>query len=135
MIVLLTSCKSEEQRQYDELIDRSQTLYEKIKDRPDYLYLSNNYLDSKYMSILDEKMSIIYKSKELEDNSKIDAHQFLKYMNTIIDYLAILPSFFILPKKAIRFQTKIIIAIKLPNSFNCTKSVARIKINFLLFLI
>ena len=88
MIVLLTSCKSEEQRQYDELIDRSQTLYEKIKDRPDYLYSSNNYLDSKYMSILDEKMSIIYKSKELEDNSKIDDRPTSGQKQELIDNLS-----------------------------------------------
>jgi YD repeat-containing protein len=88
IIVLFISCKSEEQKQYDELIERSQTLYEKIKDKPDYLYSSNNYIDSKYMSILDEKMSIIYKSKELEDNSKIDDRPTSGQQQELIDYLS-----------------------------------------------
>ena len=49
IIVLFISCKSDEQKQYDELIESSKTLYEKIKDRPDYLYSSQKYSDSKYL--------------------------------------------------------------------------------------
>ena len=40
------------------------------------------------MSILDEKMSIIYKSKELEDNSKIDDRPTSGQKQELIDYLS-----------------------------------------------
>ena len=88
IIVLLISCKSEEQKQYDELIESSKNIYERIKDKPDYLFSSNNYKDDRYTSILDEKVRIIYKSKELEDNSKIDDRPTPGQKQELIDYLS-----------------------------------------------
>lgn len=88
IIVLFISCKSEEQKQYDELIESSQTLYEKIVDRPDYLYSSNNYSDSRYLSILDEKMRIVTKGNELVEKSKIDDRPTSGQIQELFNYLS-----------------------------------------------
>jgi hypothetical protein len=88
IIVLLISCKSEEQKQYNELIESSKTLYEKIVDRPDYLYSSNNYSDSRYLSILDEKMRIVTKGNELVEKSKIDDRPTSGQIQELFNYLS-----------------------------------------------
>ena len=88
IIVLLISCKSEEQKQYNELIESSKTLYEKIVDRPDYLYSSNNYSDSRYLSILDEKMRIVTKGNELVEKSKIDDRPTSSQIQELFNYLS-----------------------------------------------
>ena len=88
IIVLFISCKSDEQKQYDELIESSKTLYEKIKDRPDYLYSSQKYSDSKYLSILDEKMRIVTNGNYFVEKSKIDDRPTNSQKEELFDYLS-----------------------------------------------
>lgn len=72
LLTLFIACKSEEQKQYDELIDNAEALYEKIKDKPAYLYSSERHMDGNYLAILDEQSRILYKAAAIRENSKID---------------------------------------------------------------
>ena len=110
-------------------------ILKKYKILLDKILIIDNKRYCKFLKIIFPELKFKTFKKHSSNNFYFNIRKIIKNQDIIIDYLAILPSFFILPKKTIRFQTKIIIAIKLPNCFNCTKSVARIKINFLLFLI
>jgi hypothetical protein len=69
---LLVSCKSDEQKKMDELIVRSEKLYEAIKHRPDYLYSNQNFLDPRVLTIVDERRDIIDRGNKLIEDSKFD---------------------------------------------------------------
>jgi hypothetical protein len=69
---LLVSCKSDEQKKFDELIVRSEKLYQSIQDRPDYLYSNQNFLDPRYLTILDERMDIVRRANKLKEDAKFD---------------------------------------------------------------
>jgi hypothetical protein len=72
IITTLISCKSDEQKKYNELIEMTEEIYNEIKDHPKYLYSSNNFVDPKYQSILDRRGNILRKSKDLFENAKFD---------------------------------------------------------------
>ena len=72
IITTLIACKCDEQKKYDELIEMTEEIYNEIKDHPNYLYSSNNFLDPKYQSILERRGNILRKSNDLFENAKID---------------------------------------------------------------
>jgi len=72
LTTLLVSCKSDEQKKFDELIVRSEKLYQSIQDRPDYLYSNQNFLDPRYLTILDERMDIVRRANKLKEDAKFD---------------------------------------------------------------
>lgn len=85
LVTLFISCKSEEQKQYDELINDSEALYEKIKDKPDYLYSSQRHMDGNYLAILDEQSRILYKAAAIRESSKIDDRPTTSQQKELLD--------------------------------------------------
>ncbi|MDT8887147.1 hypothetical protein PQG44_05640 [Aquirufa sp. LEPPI-3A] len=67
LILFFISCKSEEQRLYDELIRDSNNLVIKLSSQP-YSSLSRE----ERWEILDERSRIINKANQIRENAKID---------------------------------------------------------------
>jgi len=87
LFTLFISCKSEEQKLYDELINDTEKLYDKIKDKPEYLYSSQKHMDGQYLSILDEQSRILFKAAQIRENSKIDDRPTVSQQKELLDNL------------------------------------------------
>jgi hypothetical protein len=83
LTTIFIACKSEEQRQFDELIRDSNNLLIKLTNQP-YTSMSRE----ETWEILDERSRIILKANQLRENAKIDNRPTVEQQKELLENYA-----------------------------------------------